>query len=815
MNMKTALIALLTAWLGCVSLQAAQPVETVARVKGLLVDSLTQSGEPYATLRVVQNEAEAPVAMGVTDMDGRFSIALPRYGTYVLHVTSVGREPLAREFNVSSARPEADLGTMYSRESSEMLEGVEVVAQKPLVKMDIDEISYSVADDPDANTNTTLEMLRKVPMVTVDGEDNIKVNGSSSFQVYVNGKPSAMMSANPSQTLKALPASSIKSIEVQTNPGAKYDAEGVGGILNITMDDSSGLEGYNLSLNASAGNLTQGGGAYAMVQSGKLTLSANVNATHVRIPEMDIENLRDEAQTGNRLDYAQNIKGNTQLLFGNFDASYEIDTLNSLSVSVGLFHMPQQTDGLGTTLLSNNGQTLFGYDTRLKNRNKSLSVNGSVDYRHTFRNNPRHNLLLAYRIGTQPKENKATSLFTIGGSSEEAQAAGLVDRYSTDRNNMLEHTFQADYTLPLGTRHEVEMGAKYVLRRSSSESEEVDYRHNSDIAAAYGSYNLRAGKWGMKAGVRYEHTHQNVSFLRGNGTDFSLNYNNVVPALSLNYNFGNGHQLGAGYNLRISRPGIGYLNPYVDDQDPTHVTYGNPTLEPEKAHNLNLNYSLFTTRFMLNASLRHSFLNNAMEEFTRYDDNVLYTTYGNIGKRRTTELSLFLNWSILPQTRLTVNSTTSYIDLRSPSLGYRNHGWQQSVMASVQHTLPCKIKLSGNYFGSTSGITLQGRSGGFNVHTLGISRAFLKDDRLNISLNAINPFSRSMKITSETAGADFTNRMRTSVKSRAFMVGFTLRLGNLKPSQKKVAASSTDIRDREDSSLPLNSIMMTGGEGGN
>ena len=346
---------------------------------------------------------------------------------------------------------------------------------------------------------------------------------------------------------------------------------------------------------------------------------------------------------------------------------------------------------------------------------------------------------------------------------------------------------------------------------NSSESEEVDYRHNSDIAAAYGSYSLRTGKLGMKAGVRYEHTHQTVRFLAGNSTDFSMNYNNVVPALSLNYNFGNGHQLGAGYNLRISRPGIGYLNPYVNDQNPTHVTYGNPALEPEKAHNLNLNYSLFTTRFMLNASLRHSFLNNAMEEFTRYEDNVLYTTYGNIGKRRTTELSLFLNWSILPQTRLTVNSTTSYINLRSPSLGYSNHGWQQSVMASVQHTFPCKIKISGNYFGNTSGITLQGKSGGFNVHTLGISRAFLKDDRLNISLNAINPFSRSMKITSETTGTGFTNRMCTNAKVRAFTVGFTLRIGDLKPKQKVRTATQSDIRDRNDSNLPLNSILMNGG----
>ena len=808
--MKTTLAILLATWLGCITALAAQPTD--ACVKGILVDSLTQLGEPYANLRITKAGSTAtdePVAMGVTDMEGAFRIPLSGYGTYVLHITSVGREPLAKEFRVSADHPEADLGTLYSSESAEMLDAVEIVAQKPLVKMDIDEISYSVKDDPDANTNTTLEMLRKVPMVTVDGEDNIKVNGSSSFQVYVNGKPNTMMSANPSQTLKAIPASSIKSIEVQTNPGAKYDAEGVGGILNITLKDNSGLEGYSLNLNAQASNLTQGGGAYAMVQSGKLTVSANINASHVNIPSTDIENIRDEEQTGNRLSYTGNTEGDMQMIFGNFDASYEIDSLNSLSASVGIFNTPQRTNGYSTTWLTDgDGQTLLDYDTRTRNRNKSLSVNANIDYRHTFAGNPKHNLLLAYRIGTQPKETRAASLFSIDGSSEAAASIGLADRYSTDRNNMLEHTFQTDYTLPIGTKHEIETGAKYVIRRNSSESEDLDYRHNSNIAAAYGSYNLRTGQFGMKAGVRYEYTRQDVRFLSGNGSDFDLTYHNVVPALSLSYDFGNGQQLGAGYNLRLSRPGISYLNPYVNDQDPTHVTYGNPSLEPEKAHNLNLNYSLFTTRFMLNASLRHSFLNNALEEYTSYNDNVLYTTYGNIGKRRTTELSLFLNWSITPQTRLTVNSTTSYVDLRSPSLGYSNHGWQQSLMAGLQHTFPCKIKVSGNYFGNTSGITLQGKSGGFGIHTLSVSRAFLKDDRLNISLMALNPFSCSMKMNTETSGTDFTNRMHMKVDCRSFMVSVSFRIGNLKPKQKVQTASQSDIIDRNDSSLPLNDIMM-------
>ena len=141
------------------------------------------------------------------------------------------------------------------------LQGVEIVKQKALVKSDIDKITYNIEDDPDSKSNSTLEMLRKVPMVTVDGEDKIQVNGSSSFKIYVNSKPNQMMNSkpnqmmsnNPSEVLKSMPASSIKRIEVITNPGPKYDAEGVGGILNI-ITHSKSIEGYTATFNANAGN---------------------------------------------------------------------------------------------------------------------------------------------------------------------------------------------------------------------------------------------------------------------------------------------------------------------------------------------------------------------------------------------------------------------------------------------------------------------------------------------------------------------------------------------------------------------------------
>lgn len=180
-------------------------------VKGVLVDSLSNEGEPYATIRIsLKKDLANPVKLAVTGLNGGFSERLANPGTYVISFTSVGKSTVYREFVFSAAKKQVDLGKIQIAEATEVLKGVEVVAQKPLVKAELDKVTYSMEDDPDSKTNSTLEMLRKVPLVTVDGEDKIQVNGSSSFKVHVNGKPNNMMSNNPTEVLRSMPANSIK-----------------------------------------------------------------------------------------------------------------------------------------------------------------------------------------------------------------------------------------------------------------------------------------------------------------------------------------------------------------------------------------------------------------------------------------------------------------------------------------------------------------------------------------------------------------------------------------------------------------------------
>lgn len=233
-EMKNCLFILLCFMLSAFSAVAQTGAKGNFVIKGQVVDSLTNETVPYATLSIaLQNNPQKSLLLLACDIDGNFEASLKSAGKYILSMQSIGKKPAQKKFTLSAGKNTLNLGKLYMIDDNQRLDEVTVVAQKPLVKVEIDKLTYSLQDDPESQTNNTLDMLRKVPMITVDGNDEIQLQGSTNFKIYVNGKPSNMLSNNPSDVLKSMPASSVKDIEVITDPGSKYDAEGVGGIINI------------------------------------------------------------------------------------------------------------------------------------------------------------------------------------------------------------------------------------------------------------------------------------------------------------------------------------------------------------------------------------------------------------------------------------------------------------------------------------------------------------------------------------------------------------------------------------------------------
>ena len=803
-------------------------------VKGLVVDSITGEGEPYATVRVekagVPGEA---VKMLVTKSDGSFTVSLADKGKYRLTVSSMGRADIVKDFTLEAGKPAVDLGKMPIHDAANVLAGVEVTAQKPLVTADIDKIGYDVESDPDSKTNTVMEMLRKVPMVTVDGEDNIQVNGSSSFKVYVNGRPNNMMSNNPKEVLKSMPANTIKKIEVITNPGPKYDAEGVGGILNI-VTVGSGFEGYTVTVSANGSNTGAGGGLFGTVKAGKFTVSARYNYNHNSQPRsysgstLTVTDENPSSASAN-IESEGSSKSRSNFQSGSLEASYEIDTLNLVTASFGLWGNNYSSRGTSSTVGTSplDGGGLYSYSMPSHSRNSWFSIEGSVDYQRLFKVKDRM-LTFSYRISTDPETSD--SYTDYGDMDAVADWQDYLQRLENQHNDgsqrTTEHTFQLDYTTPIGKLHTLEAGAKYILRNNSSENDrytmaatatggyEFDedhsshYRHNNDIIAAYLGYGLKWKKLSGRLGLRYEHTIQDVKYLLGRGDDFRKDFDDLVPSASIGYRLTDTQNLRLGYNMRIYRPGIWYLNPYLDDSNPTSISQGNPNLVSEKSHSFSLGYNSFTTKLSINLSLRYSFTNNSIESVSSLvSDNdiaglqnptgkgVLYTTYRNIGKTRSANLSAYVNYSPFTTTRIYANLYGGWTYL-SDGGDLSNHGWNMYAYGGAQQTLPKDWRISLSIWSQTPWISLQGKGSGFFGYGLNVTKQFLKQ-RLSLSAFANNFFKKYNVYNNDMSSTGFTQHSWSKYNQQRFGISVSFRIGELKASVKKAerTISNDDVKE--------------------
>ena len=802
-------------------------------VKGLVVDSITGEGEPYATVRI--ENAAAPgkaVKMGVTQKDGRFTLSLAAKGKYRLTVSSMGRADVVKDFAVDAGKPTADLGKVAISDARNELAGVEVVAQKPLVTADIDKIGYDVESDPDSKTNTVMEMLRKVPMVTVDGEDNIKVNGSSSFKVYVNGRPNNMMSNNPSEVLKSMPANTIKKIEVITNPGPKYDAEGVGGILNI-VTVGSGFEGYTATVSANVSSTGAGGGVFGTVKAGKLTVSARYNYNYGDRPRsyygsaLTVTGDEPQATSANTASDGSS-KGRRNFHMGSLEASYEIDSLNLVTGSFGLWGNSYSSRGAssvtGTSPLD--GSQVYAYSMLSRSHNSWFSIEGGIDYQRLFKVKERM-LTFSYRISTDPENTDSYTDYDdmTATTGWEDYLRRLENQHNDGHQNTTEHTFQVDFTTPFDSIHTLEAGAKYILRDNSSENDrytmaamdgggyEFDedhsshYKHRNDIIAAYLGYGIKWKRLSGRLGLRYEHTIQDVKYLLGRGDDFRKDFDDIVPSASIGYRLTDTQNLRLGYNMRIYRPGIWYLNPYLNDADPTSISQGNPNLVSEKSHSFSLGYNSFTSKLSLNLNLAYSFTNNSIQNVTTLvNDNdivglqsptgksVLYTTYRNIGKTRSASMSAYANYTPFTSTRIYVNAFGSWQYL-SDGNGLSNRGWTMFASGGAQQTLPKDWRISLNCWGQTPWLSLQGKGSGFFGYSLNITKQLLKK-RLTLSVYANNFFKKYMDYDDTTSSTSFMQRSWSRYVQQRFGFSVSFRIGELKASVKKAerTISNDDVK---------------------
>ncbi len=727
--------------------------------------------------------------------------------------TSQGQAPKLKTTTQTPATNEADT-TAYN--TYEDLDEVVVTAKRPVIQSDGAKLTYNVDEDDSSKGSTVLDMLRKVPMVSVDGEDNIRINGQSNFKIYVNGKEEPFMSANYQRILKAMPAEAVAKVEVITEPDAKYDAEGTGGILNLITERKRTDDGYSGSITASLSNRESGATLFGGMKKNRVNANLSVNYYKSLFTSQDNSaNITTEYfGDNNGMRQVENFdqKINFDFLSGAGAMSWEPDDNNLFSISVNgnMVNAKDKNPLLARMdMYQPDGAKAYGYSRRIGVKMINGSVTTNASYQHTF-GKQGHNLILSYLFNFGNNDMK------LNYDYFDVENMNLASRLERSRNNNFtrEHTVQLDYANPLAEgKHTIEAGAKTLWRHNTADGSILrgDTYDNltvdpgsltsmlqfQDIYAGYASYTGVFGAWSTKAGARYEHTRMGTEFRKGTMPDYTTHLNDLVPNVSLTYSFSPMQNLRLAYLMRISRPTIEQTNPFETRLEANSIRMGNPDLDSEKSHKVSLTYTHFAGAIGGNVGIEYTRINNAISSYSYMDGMTIYDTYANIGHNESAALTGFLTWSGVPNLRVNLNGRLAYVSLKSHNPDYGNHGWTLNYGVSADYKLPGNISLSAYGGQNTREYGLQSTFYGWYYYGIGLSRSFLKNDALRISLNAGDFLQSTKRFKNVVATENMKTTTRSHNKSWRIGVSLTWNFGNAKTDVKKTN-TSIDNDDKAD-----------------
>lgn len=801
---------------GGVELNAQQKEsEQTVKLVGVVIDSVSMEPVAFSTVAVtpLDNTTKKEPLRQVTDDMGQFTIALPASARYQVETSFVGKRSSKRIL----ARKEIRRGMVikfYMTDDVQELQGVTVSAARPLVRLAPDRIAYDVKNDPLSSSQNLREMLRKVPLVTIDGEGNLQIKGSANYQIHLNGKPSTMLSSNPKEVLRSIPASSIKKIEVITEPGVKYDAEGTSAILNIITEDDHSLEGLMGTVSMTASypwGVTPS--IYLTGKAGKLGFSAfyvHYDGT-VNPHKQIIERTTSKMKTLNEGETSTYTRGD----HGSFMLSYDINPKNLLTANVdfSLYNAKSviKSRGQEWQLSDLATRTALSRDS-IANKIFGGSLEAGLNYQHSTSLEDEL-LTLSYLYKRSPSNNSADMSVSIFNPATEALNMTMLQRSNTN-SAMNEHTAQIDYTRPFGKEHYIEAGAKYIYRLgyglpsyehwdASTKSwasggifgqtdpfSSSSMTYHQGILGVYGSYRWVREKYSVQAGLRAEYGTYNVEYSHKDVAEVNRKFLDWVPQITLGYNPSQSSQFKLSYLFNVRRPGIEQINPYKQQTNPYNVSYGNADLSNERMHTLSLSYNFFSPKWVVNTSLSSGYCDNAINSYMFADPKnpkLYHQTWGNIGQKKSIGLSLFANYNPLAWLRFYSNANLSYVINDATGLkaldgksdaSSKVSGWGGMAYMGSVVTLPAKfiVGVNAGYFMQEPTLNSFNMSGYW--YNLSLSKAFFKES-LNISAFVNNPFFHERTMTSYLRGPEMNGTLQVIGSQFMGGISFSYSFGKL------------------------------------
>lgn len=784
----------------CIALLCVLTAHAQQRLQSKLTDSATGKPVSFATIALYrQQQPEKALQQVISKEDGSFLLNIKDTGSYELGVVHTAYKEL--RMPVSSGFPAALLLTPAENNvGAVQVTGV----RKVLVEKNDDKLVYNVDADVSAEGQMAIDVLRKTPFVSVDGDGNIQLKGQSNYKILLNGKESGIFSKDPKEALKSLPASAIKKIEVITTPSAKYDAEGVAGIINIITTKK--VAGYNASIGSfynSMNNFNEN--ASLNVKYGKIGFTGYFGMGGGRNNNVQTHSvttsLVPDAYAQRTLDgiFANRYRWQ----YGTTELSYDLDSLNTLSAYANF----------GNNNGNNNRQRLVAVisadwaDTsrsRLSDKNQWRYPWNDIgmDYIHKFRGNTEKEWSV--------KLNQQFSRDNSYAVSD--QYSDISDRFVVNDNQSRNRqiTVQTDLVLPLKRKQKLELGAKGIFRNAAADYESMyrlsvsdkyipdpgntdHFHYSQDIVAGYFTYRFPVKKWDVKIGSRLEHTKVKGVF-ETSGQELEQDYYNFIPSVYISRKLKEKHDLSFSYSKRLRRPYIWDLNPFVNNTDTLNISYGNPHLKPEVTHSLEIGYSYFKNSNSINIRLSQNFSNTQIIQYTLFDNTtgIAATVPYNVGENRFTALNTSMNLKLWKIWSLSVNAGVQYNFIRN-----RNNPSQKnsglSGNGNLSNTFDLTKKLS--FFNSAgfwqSPIQLQGKYPFNYWYDAGLTYKLLKN-QLRISLRAGNFLQHYFNFKREFHDKNFVQTTTNSFVLRNIGLNVKWNFGKLSENTSRKRGVTTD-----------------------
>ena len=746
------------------------------------------SGKPLesAVVQVLISTDSSVINGATTDKMGRFLISNIPDGLYTVKISYIGYgTAVASDIEFRQAKKEIDMGTIKLEEKTELTQEIEVTSEAPLMTFEAGKKIYDAKKDLTSQSGNTLDLLRNIPSVEVDNDGNVSLRGAGNVKILIDGKPSALLS-NGTQVLENIPASLVDKVEVINNPSAKYEAEGMSGIINIIMKQDQSL-GYNGNVKVNGGtedkyNISLGG----LNKFGKLMLGANYSYWKYSLPgrsELDRSNFISSTKVNQELIWR--YKGISH--YGSLNADYEFDKKNTLTFVSNIF---QYDRGLNVNNTLNfydasnvNTSNLFSYNDDGKD---GINFDGTLTYIMTF----------------EKKGRDITSFINYSFRNENSLVKYDINDFINpiihqERESKYDFNFincQSDYIHPLNEESKIETGLKvnsrfiigdYHFRTLDNNTgiwvndpaRENDADYTDMISAGYVNYSGQYKDFSYQAGVRGEHTYLNFSILKET-EKYNRDYLDVFPSVSLSQKIGQENQLQLSYSRRINRPNLFFLNPFIDYFDDFTQRSGNPYLNPEYIHSGELGY----TRFLPFATLTlNSYFRNVRDviNFTSTVDTsgTTYMKPENIGKSNTYGIEFIVQGNLAKWWSLNGSfdyfQTNLYGNFLNSDFDKTYNAWNARLSSNVAIPDIADIQLSYLYFGEQQ--NAQGSFEPFQMMNLAIQKSFL-DKKLVLAVR-INDLLDQQKFRISNSGSDFSQNIYQKTNSRMVFLALTYNFG--------------------------------------